>query len=409
MVAPTTQDRIPSLDVLRGAAILGILLANIFAFGGPMLGMQLGIEYAAPGTNDWVEAIRIALVSGKFRGLFCLLFGIGMYMQFLKMESRGVWPKLYLKRNTWLMVIGLIHGLLIWFGDILFMYSALAFVAMWMVRMSNKGLLIVASSLLTCYFFIGLASALVMSSPMMSGDMMSADFGGFFAMFQPENEIAAFQTGSYLEQLKYRAISLIFVIFGLPLLAFEIVSLFLIGIYMARTGVLTKPSAHPELVKTLLTIGAAGLVLNLVAGLTLPLLDFEWAGLFPEMGLNAPLTIGYATLGAILVERRPKGFISKLLTPVGRTALTCYLLTSVICTTYYYSYGFGQFGRQDYFQMLGFVLVVWVIIIVFAHLWMRKFPMGPIEHLWRTAALGKQTPAEETTPIESDLAPPRIA
>ena len=126
-ISPTLKNRIESLDVLRGAAILGILLANIFAFAWPQLGEMMGAGIPIPGMNDWVEGLRVALVTGKFRGLFCLLFGAGMYLQFTKLEARGGWPGTYIKRNLILMGIGLIHALLIWYGDILFMYSMIAF------------------------------------------------------------------------------------------------------------------------------------------------------------------------------------------------------------------------------------------------------------------------------------------
>lgn len=400
-ISPTLKNRIESLDVLRGAAILGILLANIFAFAWPSLGESIGKGVPIPGLNDWVEGLRVALVTGKFRGLFCLLFGAGLYLQYTKLAARGQWPGVYLKRTGLLSVIGLVHGLLIWYGDILFLYSLTAFIAFMMVKFDDRALIWTAVGCLSFTFLCGGGVTLAMSSVM-------DDLGGIPGMevFYPSTELAVFQSGSYLEQVTHRVGFLGQSFSSFFIFIPEVLGLFLIGILMMRSGILIKPSVHANRVKTYALVGVIGLVLNLLVGIAIGLTGGENLKYLAEMGLNAPLAIGYALFGAVMVERNPGGFFSQLFSPVGKTALTSYLLTSVICTAIFYSWGGGLFGKLDYWGMMGVVLGVWVVLIGVAHLITRYFAMGPVEYVWRRLALGdfRSKKADE---LEAGL-PPRL-
>lgn len=385
-ISPTLKNRIESLDVLRGAAILGILLANIFAFAWPQLGEMMGAGIPIPGMNDWVEGLRVALVTGKFRGLFCLLFGAGMYLQFTKLEARGGWPGTYLKRNLILMGIGLIHALLIWYGDILFMYSMIAFGAMWFTRASDKTLLITGSAMIGACFLCG--AGIVGAMAALGSDMGAGGSGGMDFGLNSQRELAVFGAGTYLEQLQMRGMTFVFMLFNLPMIGLELGGLMLNGMYLMRSGVLAKPSANPTLTRNLMIVGGVGLLLNLVLGASIGMTGNHDVELLAEFGLNAPLCIGYAIFGAVMVERNPGGLFSRLFAPVGKVALTCYLLTSVICTTAFYSWGGGLFGKLNYFGMIGFTFGVWIVLIGVAHLITRRYSMGPVEFVWRRMTLG---------------------
>lgn len=404
-ISPTLKNRIESLDVLRGAAILGILLANIFAFAWPSLGESIGKGVPIPGMNDWVEGMRVAFVTGKFRGLFCLLFGAGLYLQYTKLAARGQWPGVYLKRTGVLMGIGLIHALLIWYGDILFLYSLTAFLAFMLVKLDDRAILITAVGCLSFTFFCGSA---VFGAMAFVGDEIAGLPG--LESLMPSTEIATYQNGTYLEQVVHRATYL-----GQNLSSFfvfipEVLGLFLIGIYMMRSGILVKPSAHRERVKALAWVGGTGLMLNLLIGVSIGFTGNQELKFLAEMGLNAPLAIGYALLGAVLVERNPGGIFSKLLAPVGKVALTSYLLTSVLCTVIFYSWGGGLFGKLNYWGMMGVVLGVWVVLIGVAHFITRRYSMGPVEYVWRRMTLGdfgSRQVQPETRPETLGL-PPRM-
>ncbi len=380
-VSPTLKSRIQSLDVLRGVAILGILLANVFAFGWMEASEMLGYKSEVPGMNYWAEGLRVAFVTGKFRGLFCLLFGAGLFLQYGKLKAAGKWPLTYLKRNVILMGIGAVHLVFIWYGDILLMYSLTAFIVMWMAGLEDRPILGISIGMLALSSLCGIGAV--------AGQMASGSSGGGGgSRLSSSNELRIFQSGSYLEQLQFRlpvaGISLAFFFF----IFLELGALFLIGLWMARKGIFAKPSAHPKITLGLLIVGGIGALMNLVIGVAIAMTRKDDLSIVVEYGLNAPMSIGYATLGAILVEKFPGAALSRLLAPVGRMALTGYLLTSLLCTTFFYSWGLGFFGKLDYWGLLFLVVVVWVIIVMFAHLWLRKYAMGPVEWVWRTLTLG---------------------
>lgn len=379
--APTTEERIPVLDFLRGVAILGILLANIYAFAIPVLGKQYAFMWPVEGVNDTLEGLKVAFVTGKFRGLLGLLFGIGIYLQYEKLKNHGwSWPFRYIWRNTILLLIGYLHITYIWFGDIVFQYAAVAFVAMWGVKFP-KALLIT----LGIFLLLLKGPGLVMweeSRPM--GFQIQGELSHH--VFRGEKEADIYQTGSYLEQVETRAYLRNEEIEMLPYVSFEVLGLMLLGIAFAKSGILINPSKHRASTFLLVLIGAAGLGINLINGLTYSLSEYDMSHVLANMFFAPPLSVGYVIAAAIIAERFPKYWLFRLLSPVGRTALTCYILTSVICTTFFYGWGFGQYAQLNYYQILAVVLVVWTILIVFAHLWMRRFRLGPIEYLWRKAA-----------------------
>jgi uncharacterized protein len=380
-VAPTLKSRIQSLDVLRGIAILGILLANIFAFGWTEASEMLGGKSHIPGMNYWVEGVRVAFVTGKFRGLFCLLFGAGLFLQYGKLKAAGQWPLTYLKRTAILMFIGGIHLVLIWFGDILFMYSLTAFIVMWLIGLEDRAILGIGSGMLVLTTLCGLGA--VAGSAFTSG---IADVGSSQISAR---EMLIFQSGSLLEQIQFRLPVAGKTLIFFPFLFLELGGLFLIGLWMARKGIFAKPSAHPTITNWLLAIGGIGALLNLAIGFGIGITHNKELTIPIEFGLNSPMAIGYATLGAVLVEKYPNSALSRLFAPVGKMALTGYLLTSVLCTTFFYSWGLGMFGRLDYFGLLGVVVVVWIIVIGFAHFWLKRFLMGPVEWVWRALTLGR--------------------
>ncbi|MFM9874214.1 MAG: DUF418 domain-containing protein [Fimbriimonadaceae bacterium] len=382
-VVATLRNRIQSLDVLRGVAILGILLANIFAFGWTDASEMMGGHLPIPGLNYWVEGIRIAFVSGKFRGLFCLLFGAGLFLQYGKLKAAGKWPRTYLRRTAILMAIGAIHIVLIWFGDILFMYSLTAFIVMWLVGLDDRVIIGIATGMLFLTTLCGIGSVAAFSSS-------SEAFGEFGSFFTPQNEMRIFQSGSFYEQLQFRLPIVRLTMSFFPVLFLELGGLFLIGFWMAKNGIFAKPSAHPKATLFLIIVGILGALVNIAIGIGIGITQNEKLSMAIEFGLNAPMAVGYATVGSVLVEKYPEGILSRLFAPVGKMALTGYLLTSVLCTTFFYSWGFGMFGKLDYAGLIGVVLVVWIFIVTFAHIWLRKYAMGPIEWVWRSLTLGRQ-------------------
>lgn len=408
MVAPTIARREAYLDVLRGIAVLGILLANIASYSGPMAEQMLMIfSTPAEGVDLWVEAATDAFVTGKFRSMLGLLFGIGLYMQYQKRSAvAGNWPGGYLKRNFYLGLLGVVHGLFIWYGDILFFYSLVAFGACFIVGMSARALKMTIGILaaIAGVAAIGLTALLFAIPP------EEFDLGTFGKILSQDKELAVYQTGSYWEQLKTRAIFFGLFAANFPFYAPLFLPLFLLGFLFARSRALAAPSKHLKTRKMALWVGIGiGLPLNLLAFAVAPtgklwMLMGAW-----ELFVGPLLAIGYLMLGAMWVESGRFKSVLSALGRVGRVALTCYLMQSVLCTMVYYSWGFGLFGKLTAVENVLVALGVWACNIVFATLWLRKFDIGPVEWAWRSATEGRRHPWRHEPAKEAPPPPPAPA
>jgi uncharacterized protein len=401
MKGPGGPDRILSLDVIRGVAIMGILLANLPAFSQPVL-WEIGGRPPVVGANAWAEAIRDWLVAGKFRGMLSILFGVGMALQASK---RAVWPGSYLRRTLVLAGIGAFHGFFIWYGDILLMYAVTALACMWLAQRSDRLILILAAC---CLGFCLLLGAGIGLFALFFGPTQSPSFPNGLPI-SPAMELAAFSAGSPLDRLIWRSATFsAALVTQLGVILPSLAGQFLVGVLLGRRGFFTAPSQHPRLLRWALIGGlGGGLLIN-----SLPI----WAKLagrspeaanFNELFGGMVLGFGYAALVALLVEKS-KGGLWRPIADVGRMALSCYLLTSLICTFIFYGYGLKQFGKLEYIQTLPIAPVVYLILFVFAGLWLRRFPMGPVEHLWRKASEGSPPAASPNPqpPIADSETPP---
>ncbi len=394
MAAAATTNRIASLDVIRGFAILGILLANLPAFSQPVMWEFTGKpDFGA--ANGWAEAVRDWLVAGKFRGMLCVLFGVGMSLQAAK---RITWPGSYLKRTLLLGVIGAIHGFLIWYGDILLMYALTALICMFLAKKSDKLILTIAGICLGISFLMGAGIAAV--SVAFGGAAMGG--GGQESMFglSAAQEIAAYQGRNPLDHLAWRSGTYAFAFFmqaGMVLPS--LLGQFLIGVWLGRRGFFARPSQHPKTLKLLVGVGLfGGLLLN---ALPLAAMAFGFSpevSNFNEMFGGAVLALGYAGALAWMVEKL-RSPIFTMFSWVGRAALSCYLLTSVLCTFLFYGFGLGWFGQVSYLQSLVVVPGVYAVVILFAWAWLRMFKMGPVEGVWRRMS-------EKGAKPEAPMAPP---
>lgn len=142
-VAPVSAkdgQRLASLDFIRGIAVLGILAANIVAFGQPFAAYMYPAAFTVPhsAAEDWMWVGQFVLIDNKMRGLFTILFGAGMMLFMEKAWARGASRWLQARRLAWLGLFGLIHYFLIWRGDILFSYAACGLLALLLVRVSAK-------------------------------------------------------------------------------------------------------------------------------------------------------------------------------------------------------------------------------------------------------------------------------
>jgi uncharacterized protein len=372
MVSPTLRDRIPALDVLRGFAVLGILIANIPFFASlDFAGMGAGrARYS--GVDLWLETLTTVFVAGKMRSTLAILFGIGVWLQYQKRSQiEGNWPGGYLRRSLCLAVIGIFHGLFLWHGDILFFYAGMSVLTALLVKVNEVALKTIIGIGFGLSLIIGVGFVLLLNAFPMANDPALAAYG------------VPFVSGTYLDQVKARLFLYPVTTLILFFQAGAMLPLFLLGALWGKSGVLANPSKYPNARKAALGVGfGIGLPLNLLGFLKLK--GNENIGVLMEFSGGPVMAIGIVMLGAIIVERGGLTLVTKNLAKVGRVALTTYLSQSLLASLVCYSWGFGLIGRVTYTQQLEIVAGIWVMNILFARLWLRRYAMGPVEWLLRS-------------------------
>ncbi|GJM18726.1 MAG: hypothetical protein DHS20C14_09390 [Phycisphaeraceae bacterium] len=406
------RERFASMDVLRGFALLGILVPNIFMFAFPWVSgenadaMAEAVLIAAPETymvNDAANALAIDVMGvffmGKFMFLFATLFGAGVVLFDRKFHTpdvrvplsrgAGVW---YV-RCAWLLAIGLVHAFGLWFGDILVWYALAGMAAVWWIRRWRPRTLIIFA--IVTYLFgtlVWLGMMAIFDQMIQNGDMPAEQMTGP----SPADDIAVYAHGSYLDAVIARIKTLVPWYFIMPFTFFwQITGLMALGIALARLGVYTGQRSA-KFYATLALVGIpVGLAITLgvahfVEGLNSPLSGMYWMAVAQLAG--APLALGYAglvLLGTRAAVLRP---LAAALAAVGRMALTNYLLQTVICTSIFYGHGLGLYGSVQ-FPLLWFVVgAVWIVNIAFSLLWLSIFRFGPAEWVWRSLTYRRPQP-----------------
>ncbi len=394
---PTDANRLPettrpggrfdSLDALRGIAVLGVLVVNVTFMAAPVL--FLPPEDIQVGGFDTVDAFFSGLVAwlinGKMIALLAALFGAGMGLIAARNLASGRLRRvLFVRRSLFLIVLGLIHMIVLFPGDILFAYGVTGLVAILFLRRSPKALLWWAGGIASFGFLI-VAAANVATLILGTSDLASSfteerasataaydgrDYGGV---------IITNATMSLLVQLNATIVGQTWI---LPL--------FLIGMAAAKAGIIANPSAHRALLRRTALIG---IVVGLPANLLLfPMGVLGASGVVPPEGgvlmgiASAAVTVfavpilsaGYASALTLLWLRVPA---PRPLVAVGRMALTAYLLQSLLAFGFFF--GFAAYGKVGFAASLLLVLAIWVAITAFCMLWLRRFAFGPMEWLWR--------------------------
>ncbi|MCK7593420.1 DUF418 domain-containing protein [Pseudomarimonas salicorniae] len=399
LVPTRSADRALQLDVLRGFALIGILLMNIEGFVGPLNISLLGLNPELSGADRWVDALIYVLVQGKFYTLFSLLFGAGFALILQRAEARGSgggW--LYLRRLLVLLGIGLVHALWIWAGDILVSYALTGMLLLLFFRRTPASrapkwgiaLYLVPSALfllLSCFAWLASFDPASAEAFAQGSAEARADFAEVVAAqraaYGPEGSFAAAtaqrisDTGDFLGY---------FMFFG-P----QVLGMFLIGVGLIRSGALLEPADHLPLFRNLRLYGfLLGLPAAILSFWQVPTMDwgrmdFEATGAAALMAV-ASLLLCLAYLSSIVLALQQPVWRERLavLAPAGQMALTNYLMQSLICVGLFYGYGLGYFEQLPRAWQPLFVLALFAAQVALSHWWLARFRFGPAEWLWRT-------------------------
>jgi len=406
-VAPVEQpDRLPSLDLMRGIAVLGILLANITAFAHIDLAYYWPPALPGGGTeaDRMVWLAQFVFVDGKLRGLFTLLFGAGLvlFVERAGGEERAIF--LQLRRLCWLALFGALHFYLLFRGDILFGYACGGLVALMFVRLSGERLLalgliwsVVAGAFQVLAY---LTPALVeLGSDPAAADAMSYYREYWRGQLTDAAEQARLMTGgSYGEILRYRVVEESGLLANYARYAlFETIPLMLLGMGLYRCGIYAPAGGRTPGWRLALVAVAAGLALNLAVGLWVRSHGFgPFTTMLAFFGLsnlaNLPLLLGGTWLLAHWAARPHHSWLAERLEQAGRMALSNYVGTSLVMMLLFHGWAGGLFGQFGRMELLLVVVLGWLLMLKFSHLWLTRYRQGPLEWLWRCLTYWRRFP-----------------
>lgn len=372
--APT--ERIELLDAIRGIAVLGILFANIQIFSGyAFTPFTLLSSFKSAPLNETLQYLSNAFVSGKFYPIFCMLFGYGFYMQVKKYkEDDKSFIRYFSKRLFFLLLIGILHQL-IWPGDVVTIYALVGFIFLLARKTTYKQDLYLAIT----FFIIHIIA-------------------GFYPLFISTGEaikpiayltLPGIDNLQLIETVRNNGVSGMFsfyILYYKILWSFErlistipsVIGLFFMGGYLFKSGFLNHHALKARNVIIFFIVGAIGSYLKFYIAYPLRIIESLFLGLF------------YMSIFAIIFKTNFGKKLLQIFIPIGRMALSCYILQSVFCIFIFYGFGFGLFAQIPLSQILLIAIAIQMVQAILCKLWLKKYRFGPVEWFWRCLSYGKR-------------------
>ena len=415
-------ERIASVDVLRGFAVLGILVINIEFFALPStMFFNPSLAGGFEGLDLLTWKFGNLLFLQKMMAIFSMLFGAGMVLKFQRTETvGGKLGGVYYRRILWLLVIGMLHAYFVWYGDILVAYALVGLILFLFRRRSPKALIITG----VCILLFGMAvqwgagfgqamlreQAEIATRAQEAGqplqpyqeDMLHS-WKEMSSMFNPTPEELAHEfeihRGGFAEVQAARVSETIMMQTQglLMFVLWRAGGLMLLGMGLMKLGVFSGKRSNRYY--TIMVLVGYGLGLPIVWFGMEALIDhgfdivyrFQIGNHFNYVG-GVFVALGHVGVVMLTCKRTPfKGLTSRL-AAVGRMALTNYLMQSIICTTIFYGYGLGLFGSMNRSALFGVVLVIWALQLACSPIWLKHFRFGPFEWVWRSLTYWRRQP-----------------
>jgi uncharacterized protein len=431
LAAPVAQqDRIIIIDSLRGIALLGILLMNIPFFGLPepsFDNLALNNELGTINEKAWYYINWF--LEGSQRAIFSMLFGAGIILFITRLEKRvqGMMPAEYfIRRQLWLLFFGLVNAfVLLWPGDILFQYAICGIIVFVFRRTPVKGLLIAAG---ICLLLMtgrenrdlfknkgiiskGEAIAKLDTSKVKLNDIQKEELGAMTGM-KERSDTAGLRKemkknlrqlrGSYEDTYNNLSnastnVEFYYTYYGL----WDVLLFMFIGMAFFKNGILTG-NASVKVYWALFIVGLGGGLFISYLRLQ-PMFKYQFNNFelmkhkaFEYYEISRTFrSLGIFGLIMLLYKSGWFKWLFALMRPVGQMAFTNYLMQSLMCNLFFLGIGFGMMGKLQRYEIYYVVAVIWVIEIIWSHLWLRFFRFGPLEWLWRSLTYWKKQPIKK--------------
>ena len=422
------NQRIKLIDALRGVALLGILLMNIPGFSMPNYSSEI-YKNDPTNINFWVSKIIGVLFEGKMRAMFSMIFGAGILLFIAKKVKNGLSVHgLFYRRMFWLLLFGLIHAhLILWIGDILYLYAVCGMIV-YLFRNVNPKYLVLAIPLVAIidfsantYFYQGLREKRIdyVDAKKAQSDNKTLTVAQNKALVTwrevertmiPNRQDAKENTKKMKSDYSTVAGYLrpIAIDGQTKFLLFEIwdcIALMFLGFALYKWGFLTGQWSNDNYRKVMLIGYGFGLPLVIYSTyygfITYSTLEanlkrmeevtINWVDLiYPFQRIL--LVMAHASALILLYKSKMMQGLFHRLEAVGQMAFTNYIMHSIICTLFFFGYGLNYYGELEFYQIYYVVFAIWILQLIVSPIWLRHFNFGPLEWLWRSLTYWKLQP-----------------
>lgn len=399
---PPTHNRQVALDIIRGIAVLGILLMNIQSFSAPTAAYLNPNAFGDfQGLNFLTWASTHLVADMKFMSIFSMLFGAGiiLFAENAARKNKDA-TQLHYRRNFWLLIFGLLHAHLIWYGDILYAYAICAFFAFWLRHFTITKLL--TSALV--FLLIGSSYSLFigMSIPYMPDDSIQQIKQGWQPGIEQLNQEINSYKSDYTTQMSVRSSQALLLqtqVF-ITMFIWRIMGMMCLGMACYKLGLFsTKYSAKFYTIIAICGIGFGttltliGIKQNLHHQFSMQY-SFFIGSQFNFWG-SILVAFGYIGVIALWIKSASLDWLKQRLARVGQMAFSNYIFHSIIFTIIFYGHGLGLFAELQRWQTILLVPVMWLFQLCLSSYWLKRFQFGPLEWCWRCLTYAQVQPLKK--------------
>ncbi|WJF85438.1 DUF418 domain-containing protein [Bacillus subtilis] len=386
------RERVHFLDIVRGFALLGIIIVNYFLIVDSVKGFEMA-------SDDVLHKLVSWFAEGKFVTLFSFLFGVG-FMIFMDRAAQKVESpnKLFARRLSILLGFGILHITFVWVGDILAFYVVSGFLLLAFYKRTAKTVLRWIIALIVFQFLTPVFTMLY--NVINTAGSKKPNFSEF--------TLFSHSSLTYMESISTRWTDMVTMAAGSFSMIYSMFLMFLLGVYFVKMEFFKDMEAKKPIWKRIWIISTIAFLIT-QSSILLDMFNLSenmlWKDISSVLGQNGGLTgsMFYMSTFAMLFLYVPQLRDPMMIfTKVGRMSLTCYLLHSIIGTVLFLRYGFGL---ADHIQSAGtfmFSLAVYFVLMSFSTLWLKRFRYGPMELVWRKLTYGKVNGSPKATPLHSE-------